>query len=293
MRKKLLFFVVFIIAVSFVLVSCTPSEKEPALSNKHRIERDKLIFAGSGTNLALTRLLVEHYAAKGHNQIEVPESIGSSGAIRAIRDGSIDLGLISRPLTKEEFDSGLRQIPYARVGLVIAVNPIVVDTGITSEELVEVIKGEKKTWSDGNPIIVLIMYEKDTTNLVLAKEIQGYQTAIEEALKKKLWQVLYTDAAMVGALEKSPYSIGFSDTSTMAITNPAIKALKLNGIYPNPGTIADGTFPLTKELYFVYKEGGSLEKVQPFLNFVRSEEGKRVILSGDAIPFNGETHGRR
>src|ERR1700704_6586574 len=62
-----------------------------------------LIFAGSGTNLPITRLLVEAFRQHHpENSIEVPASLGSTGGIRAVADGVIALGLISRPLKSQE-----------------------------------------------------------------------------------------------------------------------------------------------------------------------------------------------
>jgi ABC-type phosphate transport system substrate-binding protein len=40
-------------------------------------------------------------------RIAVPPSIGSSGAIRAVADGAIDVGLVTRPLTEAEKRLGL------------------------------------------------------------------------------------------------------------------------------------------------------------------------------------------
>ena len=77
-----------------------------------------LIFAGSGTNLPITRLLVE--AFRQHHPeylIEVPASLGSTGGIGATVEGAIALGLISRPLKSQEQALGLTSVSYARTAV--------------------------------------------------------------------------------------------------------------------------------------------------------------------------------
>src|SRR4051812_8497016 len=82
---------------------------------------DSLGLAGSGSNLPLTYLLVEAFRARNpQSKVIVHESIGSSGGVRAVRDGAVGVGLISRPLTAEEEGYGLTVTPYARVAVVVA-----------------------------------------------------------------------------------------------------------------------------------------------------------------------------
>ena len=69
------------------------------------------MIAGSGVNLPLMRKLAATYAASHPTaKIEIPDSIGSSEAIKAIMDNGINLGLISRPLQEQEKAAGLKQI---------------------------------------------------------------------------------------------------------------------------------------------------------------------------------------
>lgn len=58
-----------------------------------------LIIAGSGSNLAITRVLAREFIRR-HPEItlDIPASIGSKGGIRAVAEGAIDVGLASRPL---------------------------------------------------------------------------------------------------------------------------------------------------------------------------------------------------
>ena len=68
--------------------------------------------------------------------IEIPGSIGTRGAIKAVVDKAIPLGLISRSLKEEEKGLGITEVPYAQVAIVIAAHPRVTDENISTGELI-------------------------------------------------------------------------------------------------------------------------------------------------------------
>lgn len=77
-----------------------------------------LVFAGSGANLAIVRLLAKEFQ-KSYPQItiNVPDSIGSSAGIKAAADQAISIGLISRSLKDKEKSWGLRSFLMLGRGL--------------------------------------------------------------------------------------------------------------------------------------------------------------------------------
>lgn len=73
-----------------------PTTANPKLSSQ-------LVFAGAGVNLEITRLLAKEFK-KSHAEIriDVPASIGLAGAIQAVADGAIAVGMVSRHLKEQE-----------------------------------------------------------------------------------------------------------------------------------------------------------------------------------------------
>lgn len=57
------------------------------------------------------------------------------------------MGLTSRALKEDEIKDGLKQIPYAQIGVVIGVNARVPQDSITEQELVDIYAGKKTTWN--------------------------------------------------------------------------------------------------------------------------------------------------
>jgi len=188
-----------------------------------------LIAAGSGVNLGITRLLAKAFM-NDHPQItiEVPGSIGTKGAIAAVTDGTITFGLISRSLKDGERSPGMVARPYARVPIVVGVHPTVADDELTFKDLVDIYRGAKTRWKDGNEIIVQTREPFDSGLQVLEKQVPGFQEAYAESRQAKRWSVFFTDQDANRALSRTRYAIGISDLGMIATEHLGIKVLKLN-----------------------------------------------------------------
>lgn len=270
-----------ILTLIFSITACgTKNTPEPV------IEKDRTNFtvAGSGSNLPITQRLIEGYTKKFGQSITLPKSIGSGGAIKALGNNAIDLGLLSRPLKPEEVNQGLKQIPYARVAVVIGVHPSVLEEQITGADLVKIYNGTKNRWNNGENIILFSREDGDSTNEVLKKEIPGFKEALTESLEAKRWQVSYTDADEAQAITETKNSIGFTDSAALAVEKYKLRPLLFDGIKPTIENLEKGTYKLSKDLYFVYKEPLTKE-AQAFLEYVKTNEGQDIIRSAQGIPL--------
>lgn len=278
------------ILVLFALLfcgSCGNGKTEPQ-STVNRVSSTKVVVAGSGSNIKLTRRLAAEYFRQSGRQIEIPGSIGTTGAVRAVRQDAIPMGLASRPLTSEEMAQGLKQIPYASIGLAIAVHVAIPENNLKEEDLIQIYGGEKKTWNNGTPIDALCMYENDSTNTVLTNGIPDFSVALKEALSRQDWHITYSDGAMLTTLLNTPQGIGFIDAAALAENGDRLKALNFNGVTMNGDNLRTGRYPLKKDLFFIYTDNLSDEAKQ-FVDFCRSEPGRRVILENGAIPVGGSS----
>lgn len=274
-----LFTLLFIITFYF---SALPAWAKTATKQNHQ---KKLIVAGSGVNLGITRLLAKGFVKKNPDiKIDVPGSIGTKGAIAAISDGAINIGLVSQPLKEEEKAQGIVALPYAQVAIAIGVHPTVPDQNITPEEFVEIFKGTKTQWKNGREIIVQARERSDSGFMVLQKNIPGFREAYLESLKDKRWTLYFTDQDANQGLATTPYSIGVTDLGMIKTEHLPIKVLKFNGIEPNPKNVLTGTYPLSRQLSFIYREENLPEEAKKFLGFVFSDEGSNILKSNEYIP---------
>ncbi len=247
------------------------------------VVQDKFVLAGSGSNLPVTGKLVERYSAKTGMKIELPSSIGSDGAINAVKSEKLELGLISRHLTPAERELGLREVPYARVAVVFGAHKNVLDTGVSTSDVIDIFKGSKMNWSDGSKIYVFVREKNDSSNLILYDQIPGFKDALFESYQDRRWEILYRDSDMAYALNRTNSTFGVVNSTDIA-TNDSIKALDFNGISPTPHNVLNGEYKLVKDLSFVY-ENQINSRGMEFLNFVFSPEGQKIIMDCGAVPL--------
>lgn len=260
---------------------------KPTTTANIKLSSDQLIFAGSGVNLEITRLLAKEFSKSHPNKfkIHVPASIGSKAGIRAAADGAITVGMISRPLKEQEKKLGLTVVPYAQTATVITAHPSVVDNNIRSTELIEIYKGTKTKWQDGQEIIVLTREEGDSSIAVLEKNIPGFKQVFAESDRAKRWTTLYKDQEMTSVLAKTPYAIGLSDVGTLTAEKlSSIKVLKFNSVSPTLENLANGKYPLIKSLAFVYHKQKLPPNAKAFLNFIQSQEGEKILRANGYLP---------
>ena len=238
------------------------------------VDANRFIVAGSGTNLPITEKLAEAYKKKTGLLVEVAKSIGSDGAVKAVQGGSLQLGLLSRPLTEAEQTAGLKTIPYALVGVVWAVHPSVPENNLTSEDILLIYKGEKTVWADGKPIYMLMRGMHDSSNQVLFTFIPGFDKEVETSIAQKRWQVMYHDIDMANTLRTKAGSFGHTDTTEIKVRG-GIKPLAFNGVEPTAENMTSGAYPWVKNLSFVYK-GELSQQAKDFIAFVNSPEGQAI-----------------
>lgn len=282
MKKNLWVFLTLIIIVFFAF-GCSKQEVQVTEKQK-QINNKDFIIAGSGSNLPITGKIIELYNINSKVKIQMPKSIGSGGGIKAVYEGAIALGLSSRPLKEEELRDGLKQLPYARIGVVLGSNLDVPDNNISYDDLVKIYQGKVTKWKNGNRIIVLTREASDSSNKVLAKEVPGFKEVLKASEKSERWQVYFTDLEMSKAITKTSSSIGLTDTGAITASKLMIKPLKINGVEATIDNVKNGSYKLYKDLYFVYKEPLS-EQAKKFLDFVYSKEGQRIITSNGGIPL--------
>jgi phosphate transport system substrate-binding protein len=247
--------------------------------------------AGSGSNIPLTQKLLDAYAASGGARIGIPPSIGTAGAVKALLSNGLTLGLISRPLKDAEKAAGLKELPYARLGIVFGAHAGVPDADIGPEDLVAIYRGTKSVWSDGKMIAVLAREAGDSSNLVLERLVPGFKEALGDALRKKRWDVFYTDQDEFEATRNTMHSFGLVDTSAMTYLAPAVKALAFAGVEPTLANVESGRYPFWKDLAFAYRDPLP-EEARRFLAFAASDAGAAVLRANGAVPLRGPAGAR-
>ncbi len=246
-------------------------------------------LAGTGSWLPLARDLARNFE-KLHPGISVVvhESIGSRGGRRAAAEGVIDIGLISTPEGEVPQPQCCDVIPVAVGAVVFTAHSSVKVRNLDQSQIVAIFSGRMTTWPDGEAVVPLLRERGDSATAVAEQFIPGLAKAIAGARSHGRWPMLLTDADMARALEATPGSVGVHDLGSIRLEHPELRVLTLNGLEPSIERLADGSYPLRRTLALYVPRPWS-ERVEMFVDFVRSPEGRQVLLrTGGYLPLPPE-----
>lgn len=246
---------------------------------------ETLRISGTGGAIGGMRLLAEAFRkAEPGVDVVIPQSIGSSGGIRAAIAGKLDIGVSARPLSPEEAAQGARQTAYARTALVFAVHPDVKRSDTTLDEVREIYAGRKTTWDDGTALRLILRPAFDTDTTTLRMISPGMAEAVDLSQKREGLIVATTDQNSADTIERTRGSFGTTTLPLVVSGKRRIRILSLSGVKPTTESVRDGTYPCTKTFHMVTRPVPS-PAAGKFIRFVRSPEGKAILSRVGHVPL--------
>jgi phosphate transport system substrate-binding protein len=245
----------------------------------------EIIIAGTGNALGTMSIMAEEYQKlTPETKVIVLPSIGSSGAIKAVPAGKVDIGLSSRPFKSTEFTNGAIAVEYARSPTVIAVSNKLSVSAITVEDLVSIYTGKLTHWPTGE-LIRPILRQADDDNTVQLKQLSSdLKKALQDAEKETNFLFATNDQETVSKVEKIPGSFAVTALSLIMSEKRDIHALSLDGIEPTVENGLANKYPMVKHFYFILPKDIP-EHVSDFLSFAASPKGKAIFEKyGNYVP---------
>ncbi|MFV0500357.1 MAG: PstS family phosphate ABC transporter substrate-binding protein [Bacteroidales bacterium] len=242
---------------------------------------------GSDTVLPLSQKEAEAYGKKG-GKVSVTGG-GSGVGIAAFMDGSTDIAQSSRKIkftekTKmSEAGKQVREVIVAYDAIAVVVNPNNKVSQLSRAQLEGIFTGKIKNWKEvGGDDMKIIVYSRETSS-------GTYEFFKESVLKNKNYasSVLSMPAtgAIIQSVKQTKGAIGYVG---LAYLNSEVKALKVsyNGktfVEPSVANAKNKTYPVVRPLYYYY-ELKKEKKVKPYIDFVLSTEGQKIVQNVGYIP---------
>lgn len=235
-----------------------------------------LRLGGSSTGIAVMRVL----GAAFHRQHPdatfrfVPD-LSSSGGVKALLAGALDLAVISRPLKEEERRQGLDEFEYGRtpwVFLVASDNPL---HGVKRDELADFYAQRHEHWPDGSPVRLVVAPRGDADNTLIAT----LGSAMAHALQQLPFDGVAlgnTDEQMVTQIERTPGALGATSLAIVLAEHRALTPLALDGVLPSPTSLADGRYPLFKTYRLVMRHNAGTPTAA-FRAYLFTPEAQRLL----------------
>lgn len=234
-----------------------------------------MIVGGTGGALAVMKKLASEFQrTRPGITIKVLPSLGSSGGIKAVLSGALDVGVSSRPLKAEEQGAVAR--PFGRTPFVFAVRKNTPVSGFTLKEIEAIYSGRTGNWFDGRRIRVVLRPAAEYDTSLLKSMSREMDLAIREALLREGMIVAITDQDSADAIETIPGALGTITVAQIVAEKRPFKVLSLDGVRPGPDTLAGGSYPYFKTYYLVTKPG-SPRAVREFTDFIFSSRGRKIL----------------
>lgn len=251
-----------------------------ALCPTAALAQERLRITGTGSGTGGMKLLLETFLRR-HPGVagDVLPALGSSGGIRALTDGKIDVALSNRmPTDKERALAPLQAVTYARTPLVIAVHKGLGISALTSAQLAALYGDGGPSFANGQRARAVLRLA-DATDTAIVKSISpAVAAAIEAAAGRRGVLEGTTDSDTADILERTPGAFGPSTLALIESENRPLVALTLDGVAPTLANLANGSWKPHKPLIMVLADKPT-PLVQQFVAFVQSAQGRRIMAA--------------
>ena len=189
---------------------------------------------------------------------------------QAIVDGDTDVFFSAAPSEAQRqyaAEQGV-ELVYVPVGLEAFVffvnegNPI---DNLTAEQIRQIYAGQIRNWAHVGGADRVI-------NPVSRLAGSGSQTTMEAFMGD-------TEFGSKSPLAITGGSIGFSFRWYMdgIVDNQKVKILALNGVFPSPENIQNGSYPVSARFYAIYRADNENENIPILIDWLLSDEGQQLI----------------
>ncbi len=240
---------------------------------------ETLVIPGSGSMQALLRDLAGAFnKANPGSVVEIPDSIGTGGGMKAAGEGAARIARVGRRPGAKEAAFGLEYQVFALQPIVFATHPNVKLKTLTRAQSRDLFSGKITNWKTiGGPDLPVVVIGRDPgeTNLQL---IRSTFEEWNELAMAPAAVIAKSDQEMIELIATREGAVGFNVISE--VLNRGLTPLAVG-----PMVFTDLTYPLMIEAVFVYKPGAMTGVVKAFVDSVFTPEGARIIKAGNAFPF--------
>jgi phosphate transport system substrate-binding protein len=238
---------------------------------------------GSDTMLPLSQKEAESFMKTHPSQTITVTGGGSGVGISALLEGTTDLAQSSRKIKfdeKQKMQEGgktVKEVIAAYDALAIVIHPDNKVSNLTREQLEGIFTGKIKNWKEvGGADLKIIPYSRETSS-------GTYEFFKESVLKNKNYMngimSMPATGAIIQSVSQTKGAIGYVG---LAYLNKAVKAVHVSYdkgktfVEPSIVNAKNKTYPIVRPLFYYY-ELKSEKQVKPFIDYVLSDEGQKIV----------------
>jgi phosphate transport system substrate-binding protein len=247
-------------------------------------QKQTIKITGSTTVLPIVQAAADKYMAE-HPDADIQTSGGGSGVgIQAIGAKTVDIGMTSRDVTKDEMAKYPDFVitPVAQDGIAIIVNPANTIQSVTFDQIRQIYLGNITKWSQITGADVpgtndqIVVVGRDSAS---GTRVYFEQTILPtNATPVASMQELNSNGAVLQNVAQTPDAIGYI---SIGFVSSDIKALPIMGttgttISPTIDNVKTRTYPISRNLY-VITNGQPSGLAGDFIKYILSPEGQKIV----------------
>ena len=268
------------------------------------LARDQIQIVGSSTVFPFSTAVAERFGQGGEFPTPVVESTGTGGGLKLFCEGageqSPDITNASRPIKASEIETckanGVTpvEVKIGFDGIVLANSSEAPAFAVTLEQIVaavakdivadgKVVPNSYVNWSDIDPSLPAEKIEvlgppptSGTRDAFVELVMTAHCPAEIKAVSADACNAIREDGAYIDSgendnlivqkLETNPAAVGIFGYSFLDQNSDKLKGAAVNGVEPTFETIADGSYPVSRSLYFYIKKEhvGQVKGIQEY-----------------------------
>jgi phosphate transport system substrate-binding protein len=246
-------------------------------------QKQTVRISGSTTVLPIVQKAADQYMAT-HPDADIQVSGGGSGVgIQAIGAKTVDIGMTSREVTRDEMAKypSFVVTPVAQDGIAIVVNPANTIPYITLDQAKNIYLGKITKWTEitganvpgtNNQIVVIGRDSASGTRTYFDETVLLKATPTAKMLEKN------SNGAVLQTVAQTPGSIGYVSIGFVSKDAKALpiwyNAQKIVG--PTIDNVKTKTYPVSRDLY-VITNGQPAGHSGDFIAYILSPEGQKIV----------------
>lgn len=209
-------------------------------------------------------------------------SLGSTGGIKAVLAGALDLGLSARPLTADERQQGAVAVEYGRTPLMLVTSHKEAEINFSLKEIASLYSGAINSHPDGSPIRLILRPWSDSDTSFVLRLSPEIAEGVRKAHKQKGVVVAATDQDNAEALGKIKGAMGWMTLAQFVSEKRTLTPVAIEGVRPSLETLSAGAYPFYKT-FSVITGGTQTPLVKSFLDFLTSTAARDILLKNGLL----------
>ncbi len=264
-----------------------------------------LKIAGSDTMVQLGQSLVKAYMAAYPGKSASVQGGGSGTGIAALLNGSTDIASASREMKPKEWDLAkskgidIKEYIIALDALAVVVHPSNKVSKLTIAQLSDIYAGKITNWKEvggaDKEILVISRENNSGTHIYFKEHVlrQGKEAKPGDPNPDPLAQLEFgpkvtfgvSSQAISDQVKNNPAAIGYYGMGWLTKDVKALEISKDGKAYyaPTAENTSSKKYPIARGLQ-MYLNTAAAEKGQPFIDFVMSPAGQKIVKQQDFVP---------